>query len=129
MLASVFLLAICIDPSQPSAAPAQIYALLAVYIAVAAALAAVAASSWWWDHRLARPAHALDLLVFAAVVFATEGYTSPFFTFSLFIILSASIRWGGRQTVRSAITVNLFFYSPAWRPMYSGIPRSTCSGC
>ncbi|QDM39909.1 histidine kinase [Altererythrobacter sp. TH136] len=103
------MLAIYIDPSQPSAAPAQIYALLAVYIAVAAALAFIAASSWWWDHRLARPAHALDLLVFAAVVFATEGYTSPFFTFSLFIILSASIRWGGRQTVRSAITVNLFF--------------------
>lgn len=109
VLASVFLLAIYIDPTQPATAPAQIYLLLGVYVAVAAGLSAVAWRSWWWDHKLARTAHILDLLVFAAVVFSTEGYTSPFFTFSLFLILSSSIRWGGKQTVWTAISVNLIF--------------------
>lgn len=109
VLASVFLLAIYIDPSQPSAAPERIYFLLAVYVALALAASFIAWRSWWWDHGLARPMHLVDLLLFAAVVFSTEGYTSPFFTFSLFLLLSASIRWGGRETARTAIAVNLLF--------------------
>jgi signal transduction histidine kinase len=109
VLASVFLLAIFIDPSQPSKAPAGAYFVLGFYVVIALALLAATWRNWWLDHLLARPAHWLDLAVFAAIVFATEGYTSPFFTFSLFLLLSAAIRWGKRETTRTAIAVNMLF--------------------
>ena len=109
VLASVFLLAIYIDPSQPSTAPGEAYLVLGFYVVIALALLVATWRNWWLDHRLARPAHWLDLAVFAAVVFSTEGYTSPFFTFSLFLLLSAAIRWGRRETTRTAIAVNVLF--------------------
>ena len=111
MLASVFLLAIYLDPSQPSAAPSETYVVLALYVVIALALVVTTWRNWWLDHKLARPAHWLDLLVFAVVVFSTAGYTSPFFTFSLFLLLSAAIRWDRRETTRTAIAVNLLFFS------------------
>jgi len=109
VLASVFLLAIYVDPSQPSAAPERVYIFLAAYVLTAAIVTIVAWYSWWWDHRLASPMHVTDLSVFALVVFSTEGYTSPFFTFSLFLLLSAAMRWGWRETTRTAIAVNVLF--------------------
>ena len=111
VLASVFLLAIYLDPSQPSAAPSETYVVLALYVVIALALVVTTWRNWWLDHKLARPAHWLDLLVFAVVVFSTAGYTSPFFTFSLFLLLSAAIRWDRRETTRTAIAVNLLFFS------------------
>jgi signal transduction histidine kinase len=109
VLSSVFLLAIYIDPSQPTLAPERVYFVLVLYVATALGVAGIAWSSWWWDHRLALPVHILDMAVFAVVVFSTEGYTSPFFTFSLFLLLSAAIRWGGPETARTAVAVNLLF--------------------
>lgn len=109
VLASVFLLAIYIDPSQPAAAPSETYLVLGLYVVIAAVLLVATWRNWWLDHRLARPAHWLDLVVFAAIVFSTEGYTSPFFTFSLFLLLSAAIRWGRRETTRTAVAVNVLF--------------------
>ncbi|MFN3620942.1 sensor histidine kinase [Sphingorhabdus sp.] len=109
VLASVFLLAIYVDPSQPTAAPKSAYFILAIYVLIALVAVVTAWRSWWWDHRIARPLHVVDLLVFAVVVFATDGYTSPFFTFSLFLLLSVAMRWGGRETAITAITVNLLF--------------------
>ena len=94
VLASIFLLAIYLDPSQPTAAPTGTFLVLGLYVAIALGLLVSTWRNWWFDHRLARPAHWLDLMVFAVVVFSTEGYTSPFFTFSLFLLLSAAIRWG-----------------------------------
>ena len=38
VLASVFLLAIYLDPSQPSAAPSETYVVLALYVVIALAL-------------------------------------------------------------------------------------------
>ncbi|MGX7895009.1 sensor histidine kinase [Tsuneonella sp. HG222] len=62
----------------------------------------VAWRSWWWDHRLAWPAHVLDILAFLAAVYFTEStrddFTSPFLAFFAFLMLSATIRWGWRVT-------------------------------
>jgi signal transduction histidine kinase len=110
VLACVFLLAIWLDPTQPSVAPAEGYAILVAYVALALALLAATWSNWWLDHRLALPAHILDIVVFSGMVFLTEGYTSPFFTFFVFLILSSTIRWSWRETaVTAAIVILLFF--------------------
>jgi len=109
LLATLFLVAISIDISQPALAPAATYALLGTYIAAAAAIVVTTWNDWWLDARLAGPAHAFDILIFALLVLLTEAYTSPFFTFFVFLLLSAAIRWGWRETALTAILLTLIY--------------------
>ena len=109
LLATLFLVAIGVDISQPAQAPAATYALLVTYIAVAIAIASATWNNWWLDARLAGPVHAFDIAVFGLLVLLTEAYTSPFFTFFVFILLSAAIRWGWRETALTAILLALLY--------------------
>ena len=109
LLATLFLVAIGIDISQPAQAPVATYALLAAYILAAAAIAVATWNNWWLDARLAGPIHAFDIAVFTALVMLTEAYTSPFFTFFVFLLLSAAIRWGWRETALTAILLTLIY--------------------
>ena len=109
MLATLFLLAILVDVSQPAQAPAATYALLAGYVAFAAAIVVATWSNWWLDAKLAGPAHAVDIILFTLLVLLTEGYTSPFFTFFMFVLLSAAIRWGWHATALTAILLTLLY--------------------
>lgn len=109
ILASVFLLAVFLDPSQPVGLPETGLLLLGAYASTAFVLLIVAFSSYWLDFKLARLVHLLDLGMFGAVVYMTEGYTSPFFTFSVFLLLSAAIRWSARETALTAVGVNFLF--------------------
>src|SRR5688500_13809968 len=90
VLAAVFLLAIRLDPTQPSHFENATYAILVAYLAWAAAYLAMTWSNWWLERRLALAAHILDIAMFGIMVYLTEGYTSPFFTFFVFILLSAT---------------------------------------
>jgi signal transduction histidine kinase len=107
MLASLFLLSIWLDQSQPAQAPAQTYALLVFYVLFALAMAALTWRNWWLDARLAAPAHFVDMAVFTIIVFSTNGYTSPFFLFFILPLLSSAIRWGWRETMLTAIALIL----------------------
>ena len=109
LLATLFLVSISVDASQPAQAPASTYALLAAYVAFAAAMVAVTWSNWWLDAKLAGPAHAIDIILFAMLVLLTDGYTSPFFTFFTFLLLSAAIRWGWQSTALTAILLTLIY--------------------
>ena len=109
MLASLFLIAILVDASQPAQSPPHTYALLATYVILAAGLAVLTWNNWWLDAKLAGPAHAMDVVLFTLLVLLTEGYTSPFFTFFIFLLLSAAIRWGWRATALTAILLTLLY--------------------
>lgn len=102
-------MAIWLDESQPAQAVEQTYALLAAYVFLSIAAIALTWKNWWMECRLAAPLHVLDIMVFTALVFATEGYTSPFFTFFVFLILAATIRWGWRETTLTAAVVVLLY--------------------
>ena len=109
MLATLFLIAILVDASQPARAPATTYALLIAYVVIAATFVFATWRDWWLDAKLAGAAHATDILLFALLVLLTEGYTSPFFTFFMFLLLSAAIRWGWRATALTAVLVTLLY--------------------
>ena len=109
LLAAIFLIAIYVDPSQPAHAAAETYATLIAYVVVAAVLLVLTWSNWWLDAKLAAPAHVVDICVFTLLVLTTEGYTSPFFVFFVFLILSAAIRWGWRETTMTAAAVILLY--------------------
>lgn len=109
LLAVLFLIGIWIDITQPAVAPAATYKLLTGYLIFAIAMVALTWNDWWRDARLAGPAHAIDIMVFMALVFLTEGYTSPFFIFFVFLLLAAAIRWGWRETALTAILVTVLY--------------------
>jgi signal transduction histidine kinase len=109
VLAAVFLFAIWIDPRQPATAAVETYAVLATYVAAAAIVAALTWDNWWLDARLAAPTHVADILAFTLLVLTSDGYTSPFFVFFVFLVLSAAIRWGWRETALTAVPVTLLY--------------------
>jgi signal transduction histidine kinase len=112
VIATFFLIAIWLDHTQPALAAPETYAILGAYVALSAAVLALSWNDWWLESRLALPAHAADLLILLWLNYATQGYTSPFFTFFVFLILAASIRWGWRGTAAiAAIIIPLYVAS------------------
>lgn len=115
VLALAFFASLWIDPMQPVRSVPQGYALLAGYSLFALAMAVIAWRSWWHDFRFARAAHVIDILAFLAAIFVTEGtvdeFTSPFLAFYAYLMLSATVRWGWQETVRTGFVVTILYLS------------------
>jgi signal transduction histidine kinase len=108
LLACLFLIAVWADSSQPT--NRATFALLIAYAAWSLGVTLFVWNDWWQDARLAAPAHVVDVAVFMIMLYSTEGYTSPYFIFFIFILLAAAIRWGWRETaVTSAALVAIYF--------------------
>lgn len=112
-LALFFLTAIWLDHSQPTLAAPETYGVLGLYVLASAALLLVTWDNWWLESKLSGPAHVVDMLVFLWLNYATQGYTSPFFTFFAFLIFSASIRWGWRGTAATAAIIVVLYIASA----------------
>jgi signal transduction histidine kinase len=109
MLAVLFLFAIWIDRSQPFKAPMGTYAVLSVYLGFSLLVLIFTWNDWWLDAKLAGAAHTFDIAIFALLVLSSEGYTSPYFTFFMFVLLAAAIRWGWRETALTAVLLTLLY--------------------
>ena len=109
MLACLYLVSILVDASQPARSPEAAYALLGAYVAFAALVTVLTWRNWWLDAKLAGPTHAVDIILFTLLVLFTQGYTSPFFTFFTFLLLSAAIRWNWDVTALSAILLVILY--------------------
>jgi signal transduction histidine kinase len=102
VLAWFSLLAVWLDPLTPHAHVHATYRLLLGYVAYALVVA------WfvWLTHvrlvRLRLVTHVLDLLFFSLLTYLTEGPTSPFFTYFMFSIASATLRWRWRGALWTA---------------------------
>jgi signal transduction histidine kinase len=108
LLAFLFLVAGWANSGQ--SAPGMTLPLLSFYFAWALGVTLLVWNSWWLDARLAAPAHVVDVTVFMIMLYSSEGYTSPYFIFFIFILLSAAIRWGWKETaVTSAAIVGIYF--------------------
>src|SRR5688572_18760540 len=92
-LAVLALLAVWIDPTEPTRLVGFTYWLLASYVLFSAALA-----QWTWTAR-STPAilpllvHGLDLGIFFLLIVVTSGGDSPFFVFLVFALVAATLRW------------------------------------
>lgn len=109
MLVVLFLLALRLDQTEAPSSLAFSYAMLFTYAVVAIAIALATWRNWWLDARLAVPMHAVDMAVFTAIVFSTNGSTTPFFLFFVLPLLSAAIRWGWRETSMTAATLVVLY--------------------
>lgn len=105
-----------ITPPQPVENQALVLALLSGY-----ALLATGFSLWMWRRPLtARPVghwiHATDLLVAAALVYLSDGSSSPFFPIYVFVTLSATLRWNWRGAMASSLVIVALFIPTAFYP-------------
>lgn len=111
-LAIVFLAVLFADPAQPVRNAFGAYALVGAYVSVSLVLLVVTWDDWWLDYLLRLPALLCDSAMFLTAFYFTESgatdLTSPFLSFFIFIMLSATLRWGwrGMAIVAAALSVS-----------------------
>lgn len=94
VLAAASLLAIWLDPSEPSKHAETAYTLLIVYLAYALLLLLLTWGSLRSPPRhLGIVTHVIDLAAFTLLLYFTEGATSPFFVYYVFSLFCAAARW------------------------------------
>lgn len=101
-LAVTALVAIYLDPTEPSRFAFLAYFLLLTYVVYSTAVLAMLRTHAEWEPKLRMWIHAADILWPTVLMIFTEGPNSPFFLFFTFVLLSAAYRWGFVETVITA---------------------------
>lgn len=109
VLAAFSLLAVWWDPHVPATHGQWMYVLLLGYEAFALLVAAVVWLAPGPLVRLGIVTHVLDLALFTMLAYAGEGPTSPFFTYFMFAIVAATLRWQWRGTLWTAVAALVLF--------------------
>ncbi len=109
VLAAFSLMAVWFDPYTPATHGQTLYVLLIGYLGFALTVAAVV----WLAHvplrRLGLGSHVLDVSLFCVLTYLTEGPTSPFFTYFMFSIVGATLRWHLRGALWTAAAALVAF--------------------
>jgi signal transduction histidine kinase len=103
VLALASLIAVYIDPTEPTRFRALCYSLLVVYAAVAAAVFALLHMRAAAVRSLVLGLHVLDVVWATALTIFTTGPSSPFFVLFTFVVVSAAYRWGLNATIATAL--------------------------
>jgi signal transduction histidine kinase len=108
------LIAIYLDPTEPTRLRAVTYGVLLAYALYSVGVLAYVHRSIRLTVKHGRILHGLDILWTSALTFVSEGPVSPFFLFFLFVVLAAAYRGGFRETMGTAvITVAVFLIETA----------------
>lgn len=102
VLATVSLLAVWLDPSEPGRYARIAYALFFGYVAYSLLLTVMIFRIRVHLGKLPLITHGFDLLLFTIFMFFTEGPTSPFFVYFVFSLFCATLRWSWRGTLWTA---------------------------
>lgn len=109
VLAVTSLIAIYVDPSEPARYAALAYSLMALYSLYAIVLAWLAWRFTTVQLSYQVATHVADMLLFSAFVYLTEGHTSPFFLYFIFALFCATLRFGSRGVLWTAVAAVLLF--------------------
>lgn len=114
VLAAASLFAVWLDPMQPAKFIEATYTLMSAYVIYSALIAALVWHSPLASLRMGLVTHIVDVAVFSLFVLLTEGPpTSPFYVYFVFSILCATLRWGWRGTLWTALASLTVFISVA----------------
>lgn len=123
-LAAVFYLGTRADP--PTGAEGIVLPVLIGFLTFAIFVAVFTWNDWWIDARIALLTHAIDVCFFVTVVGSPLGYSSPYFLFFVFLLLSAAIRWTWRETAATAgIVILLYVFTGLTLELPAGAPFET----
>lgn len=99
------LVAIYLDPTEPTRFATVMYGLLLAYAVYSlAVLVAIRRADAVTPH-VRRLLHGGDVLWAAAITFFSAGPISPFFLFFLFVVMAAAYRGGFRETIATTLLV------------------------
>jgi signal transduction histidine kinase len=108
------LIAIYLDPTEPTRLRGVTYTVLLLYAVYSLAVLAYVHRSGRLTPVHGRVLHGFDIAWTSALTFVSEGPVSPFFLFFLFVVLAAAYRGGFRETVGTAVvTVAVFLVETA----------------
>jgi signal transduction histidine kinase len=132
VLAGVFVAALLVDAGT-SRASNSLLALTAAYALFAITILGATWRNWWRESRLAVATHIVDIVAALLLLFFTGGYASPFIGFSVFVVLTAAIRWSPRQALATTAAVLLTsmaatFAADSSLPMQFGPSRFVVRG-
>lgn len=128
VLAVLSVIAVYIDPTEPTAYARITYSMLTIWVVYSLAVLGLL------QYRSATPKlvaafHAIDVLWPAIVGIFTEGPNSPFFAYFVFALASAAYRWGMVETLLTSVA-GLFLLDvealvlsggpPQWEVMLEG---------
>src|SRR5688572_24255212 len=111
VLAAASLWAVWLDPSSPAKYAAAAHTLLLAFLIYAAALFAVVMRFRAVPRMWPMLTHGIDLVSFGALMYLTEGPSSPFFVYFVFSIVAATIRWQARGAIWTALVALTMFVS------------------
>jgi signal transduction histidine kinase len=127
VLAFCALVAIYLDPTEPTRYARLAYALLILYVLQSVAVLVWTRAGIEKVPRFPLIVHTLDIVWAAVITMLTEGPNSPFFMFFVFVLLAAAYRWGFRETVTTAVvgvallSTEGFLVTGAGRQVFEGV--------
>ena len=108
------LVAIYLDPTEPSRLRAVTYGVLFAYAVYSILVLIYVQRAAQVTQLHGRVFHGLDIAWTSALTFVSEGPVSPFFLFFLFVLLAAAYRGGFRATISTAlVTIAVFLIETA----------------
>jgi signal transduction histidine kinase len=108
------LIAIYLDPTEPTRLRAVTYSVLLGYALYSVAVLIYVHRSTAVTRLHGRALHGLDIAWTSALTLISEGPVSPFFLFFLFVLLAAAYRGGFRATISTAlVSVAVFLVETA----------------
>jgi len=113
LLALAGLIAITLDPTRPARFATLVSFVVSGFAIYSIALMVLLRVTDRIRPALSRAIHVFDLVIAVALTLLTEGTSSPFYTFFLFVLLTAAYRWGLRATLASAFVVLLVMSAEA----------------
>jgi signal transduction histidine kinase len=108
-LAAVAMLAITVDPSEPTRYAEFAYDLLLFYDLHSFAVLLLLKFGPARTARLGPLLHAIDLGWAVSITFLTEGPNSSYFALFVFVLLAAATRWGFRETLLTGAVATFLF--------------------
>jgi signal transduction histidine kinase len=99
------LVAVYVDPTEPSGFAELSYALLVGYALYSVIVLVFVERATRLAPRDGEFLHGIDIVWTAALTFVSNGVGSPFFLFFIFVVLAAAFRWGFRATMITAAVV------------------------
>lgn len=113
-LAALALLAIHLDPTEPTRYAELAFNLLVLYDLHSFAVLLLLRFGPIRTARLGPLFHAIDLAWAVTITFLTEGPNSSFFALFVFVLLAAATRWGFRETLLTGTIAAALFLLEAF---------------
>ncbi len=119
-LAVSALLAIYLDPTEPTRFTAFAYSMMVFYVLYAIGALLAVRTVEHLPRWLPAAFHLTDLVWATSMSLLTEGPNSPFYMFFLFVLLAAAYRWGLPETILTAAVLALLLVAQAYVAVWGG---------